>query len=119
MRSAQCAREPPGWLRQPRPPKDPGGNGEGKRTKLWVLLPSRDTRAKRVKGSPALWRGCGAMRGNGAGASKAWQWGLCSLAVFAELMDPISIALEEKVARGQLVHTGTCAVGFRVTKRFF
>lgn len=68
------------------------GNGEGKRTKLRVLVPGRDTWTKHV--SPALRRGCGAMRGNGAGANKSWQWGLCSLEVFAELMDPVSIALK-------------------------
>lgn len=92
MRSARCAREPPGWFRQLRPPKDPGENGEGRRTKLPVLVPGRDTWTKHI--SPALRRGCGAMRGNGAGANKSWQWGLCSPAVFAELMDPVSIALK-------------------------
>lgn len=63
--------------------------------------------------------GMWARRGNGAGASRSWQWGLCSPAVFAELMDPISTALEEKVARGQLVHTGTCVEWFRVIKTLF
>lgn len=37
--------------------------------------------------------------------------------VRAELMDPISTAPEEKVARGQLVHTGTSAACFRVIKK--
>lgn len=73
MRSTQCAREPPGWFRQLGPSKDPGGNGEGKRTKLWVLMPGTDTWTKHVIRSPALQRGCGAMRGNGAGANKSWQ----------------------------------------------
>lgn len=71
--AGSVCRGTPGWLRQPRPPKDPGGNGEGKRTKLGVPVPGRDTQAGRVKGSPApggLW----AMRGNGAGASKSRQW---------------------------------------------
>lgn len=72
----------------------PRGNGEGKRTKLRVLVPGRDTWTRHVIRGPALRRGCGAMRGNGAGASKSWQWGLCSPAVFAELMDPLSIALK-------------------------
>lgn len=74
--------------------KDPGGNGEGKRTKLRVLVPGRDTRTKHVTRGAALRRGCGAMRGNGAGANKSWQRVLCSLVVFAELMDPVSIALK-------------------------
>lgn len=116
MRSAQCVREPPGWFRQLRPPKDPGGNGEGKRTKLWVLVPGRDTWTNHVICSPALRRGHGAMRGNGADANKPWQCGLCSPALFAELIDPISTALKERVAEGQLVHTGTSWVCFGVIK---
>lgn len=50
------------------------------------------------------------MRGNGAGANKSWHWGLCSPMVFAELMDPVSIALKEEVAKGQLVHIVGCAL---------
>lgn len=79
--------------------KRPRGKRGGEEDKAPVLVPGRDTWTQHVIRSPALWRGRGAMRGNGAGANKPWQCGLCSPALFAELIDPISTAQKERLER--------------------
>lgn len=95
------------------------GKQGGEKDKAWGAGARQGHWGWKCQRQPCSLEGMRVMRGNGTGASRSWQWGLCSPSAFAELMDPISTAPEEKVARGQLVHTGACAACFRVIKRFF